>query len=106
MKILLKVFICIVLIALSVNTSMAQVQRITIAAGDNITITVYDEADLNGTFAVKEDGTITYPLLNVVKVEGLTRGELEVKLVELLKDGYLVNPVVTVDIVYTGRKTK
>lgn len=75
-----------------------------IAARDNINITVYDEGDLSGEFEVKEDGTITYPLLGRIKVAGLTKKELEDKLDELLKDGYLVNPYVRVSIPKYGTR--
>lgn len=75
-----------------------------IAARDNINITVYDEEDLSGLYDVKEDGTITYPLLGRVKVAGLTKKELEDRLTELLKNGYLVNPYLRVSIPKYGSR--
>lgn len=67
-----------------------------ISAGDKLKIVVYEESDLSGDFEVKEDGTITFPLLGPTKVVNLTTKEMEDKLVALLKDGYLVNPYVRV----------
>ncbi|MCX5686502.1 MAG: polysaccharide export protein [Candidatus Omnitrophica bacterium] len=67
-----------------------------IAAGDNLEIVVYEEEDLSGQFEVKEDGTITFPLVGPVHVVGLAKKEAEDKLRALLKDGYLVDPYVRI----------
>lgn len=67
-----------------------------ISAGDKLKIVVYEESDLSGDFEVKEDGTITFPLLGPTKVVNLTTKEMEDKLRVLLEDGYLVNPYVRV----------
>jgi protein involved in polysaccharide export with SLBB domain len=75
-----------------------------IAAGDRIDITVYDEEDLSGQFEVKEDGSISYPLVGSVKVLSMTRSQLESRLAELLRDGYLVNPYVRVSIPKFGTR--
>jgi polysaccharide export outer membrane protein len=75
-----------------------------IAVRDNIDIIVYDEEDLSGIYEVKEDGTITYPLIGRIKIMGLTKKELEDRLIELLKDGYLVNPYVRVNIPKYGTR--
>ena len=67
-----------------------------ISAGDELKITVYQERDLTGSFEVKEDGTITYPLLGQVYVENLTKMEGEQRISELLRRDYLVNPFVSI----------
>lgn len=69
-----------------------------VAAGDKLKITVYQEPDLTGSFEVKEDGTVTFPLLNQVYVKNLTKLEIEQKLSALLGKDYLVNPHVRVAI--------
>lgn len=69
-----------------------------VAAGDSLDITVYQEDDLSGSYEVKEDGAITYPLLGSVYVKNLTRLELEQKISALLEKDYLVNPHVRVTI--------
>ena len=50
-----------------------------ISAGDKLKIVVYEEIDLSGDFEVKEDGTITFPLLGPIKVVNLTKKEMEDK---------------------------
>ena len=60
--------------------------------GDRITIRVFNEKELSGEFTVAEDGTINYPYIGRVKVGGMTCAELEGKISEGLKNGYLKDP--------------
>lgn len=108
----MKKYIAICAIFLSCGISWAEKEKAgvpneqyKIAVGDILNITVYQEQDLTDTFEVKEDGTITYPLLGRVYVEKLTKSEAEEKLVILLTKDYLVNPQVSVSIgSYTKRQ--
>lgn len=72
------------------------------APGDEVEISVFEEEDLSGEFQVQEDGSIDYPLVGRVQVKGMTQSELQSKLEELLKDGYLVNPQVRVKVMERG----
>lgn len=63
---------------------------------DTIDISVFNEADLSVQRRVSPQGYVTYPLLGSVQVGGLTVGETEIKLKDLLGRNYLVNPQVTV----------
>jgi polysaccharide export outer membrane protein len=65
---------------------------------DHLLITVAGEDDLTGKFPVDADGTFTYPYLNRVKAAGLTAAELQGQLVTLLRNGYLRNPQVRVEV--------
>jgi protein involved in polysaccharide export with SLBB domain len=76
-----------------------------ICIGDTIGITVCQEADLSGDYEVRKDGTIKYPVLGAVKVEGLTKREVENKMYQLLEKDYLVDPLVYVNLrSYNERK--
>lgn len=66
--------------------------------GDILEIRVYREQDLSGIFQVSPEGTIDYPLLGTVKVEGLTSSKVAATIREGLAKGYLANPFVTVTI--------
>jgi polysaccharide export outer membrane protein len=66
-----------------------------IGPDDVLKISVYREEDINRDVRVSSDGYISFPLLDKVKVEGLTVPELERVLAEGLKK-YLKNPQVTV----------
>lgn len=68
-----------------------------VGADDELTISVWHEPELSQTVVVRPDGIITLPLLNDVKVAGMTTEELQTVLTEKLKT--LVNdPQVTVSV--------
>ncbi len=67
--------------------------------GDVFDVRVFDEEQLSGQFQVQEDGTIEFPLLGRLKVEGLTQGEAAASLEERLADGLLKSPSVTVIVI-------
>jgi len=70
-----------------------------IGAGDLLSIKVFGEEDLNlEKVRVGSNGSISFPLLGVVDVLGITSGELEKRLTKLLLDGYMKKPKVTVSI--------
>jgi polysaccharide export outer membrane protein len=65
---------------------------------DVLNIVVFNEPELSGRFTVDSEGAITFPLVGRVVVDGQTPRAIEQKLTELLAQGYLVNPQVTVTI--------
>lgn len=69
-----------------------------LGSGDKIGITVYGQADLSMEVTLGDGGTISYPFLGEIKCTGLTVSELQQKIANGLKDGYLVNPEVSVAI--------
>lgn len=69
-----------------------------LGSGDLVSIKVFGENDLSTETRLSDGGTISYPLLGELQVSGLTIGELETKVANKLKEGYLVNPRVTVTI--------
>lgn len=68
-----------------------------IQANDVILIRVVGEVDLTMERRVGEDGMITYPYLEALKVSDKTPTEVERMVRDGLKGDYLVNPQVTVD---------
>jgi protein involved in polysaccharide export with SLBB domain len=68
----------------------------TLGVGDMFEVRVFGEADLTGTYRVGAEGTITFPLAGVIKVEGLEPQDAAKKIAERLADGILRNPQVTV----------
>lgn len=67
-----------------------------IGAKDLLEIRVIGHEDASTTVRVSEDGKISMPYLEEVEVSGLTKRELEQRLVKLLAEGYFQNPQVTV----------
>lgn len=78
---------------------------------DVVRIHVYGEEDLTVETKVEGDGRITYPLLGIVKVGGLTVQELQQDLTSRLAAGYVRHPKLTVTIArhrnfYVGGEVK
>lgn len=88
----------VVLFTLLVSGFSAQQPDYVIGPQDVVAITVWDQEDLAGKFAVETDGTFTFPLIGRVKAGGLTLRDLEAELKRRLADGFFVNPQVTVAI--------
>jgi polysaccharide export outer membrane protein len=65
---------------------------------DLLLITVVDEPELSGKFPVAADGMFTYPYLNRVRAAGLTAAELQTQLATLLRNGFLRNPQIRVEV--------
>src|SRR5262245_59744204 len=79
-------------------TGTVMVSTYRIGPMDTLLITVVDEAELTGKFSVDGDGMFSYPYLNRVKAAGLTATELQTELASLLRNGYLRNPQVRVEV--------
>ncbi|HLK62547.1 MAG TPA: polysaccharide biosynthesis/export family protein [Bryobacteraceae bacterium] len=76
-----------------------------IGAEDQLSVNVWGNAALTGTFIVAPDGRISFPLINEVLAAGLTREQLQIEIVRRLKEGgYLRDPTVTVNV--TGFNSK
>jgi polysaccharide export outer membrane protein len=69
-----------------------------IGAQDVLSITVFDQADLGGKYAVELDGSFTFPLIGRVQGGGMTIRNFEVELKKKLAEGFFKNPQVTVAI--------
>lgn len=67
-----------------------------LGSGDLLGITVFGEDDLSVEVRMSDAGTISYPFLGELRVKGLTTGALGDMLATKLRDGYLVNPSVSV----------
>jgi len=63
---------------------------------DLIEISVFEDEKLNKLVRVSSQGDISLPLLGVLKVEGLTAGQLEKEIRDLLSERYYQNPHVSV----------
>lgn len=70
----------------------------TLAPGDAIRVWVKGEPDLTVDRVVGKDGSISYPLLGTVVVNGLKPYEAARTIARLLDDGYIRQPLVQIDI--------
>jgi polysaccharide biosynthesis/export protein len=69
-----------------------------VGARDELDIKVYEEADLSGRFRVTDDGSIDFPLLGRVPVNGMSADAIDQLLTDRLGAKYLVNPHVDVQV--------
>jgi protein involved in polysaccharide export with SLBB domain len=69
-----------------------------LGAGDKLRITVFGEADLSGPFEVSSTGMVSMPLIGQVRAAGNTVSRLEALITEKLKDGYMKDPRVGVEV--------
>ena len=83
-------------ITLLAVSAMAQPVDYVIGPKDGLAITVWNQADLGGTYTVEADGTFSFPLVGRVTAGELTIRQFEEELVSLLADGFFKKPQVTV----------
>lgn len=67
-------------------------------AGDQVRVTVFDQADLTNTFNVDQSGYISFPLVGAVAARGRTVQQLEGDIAQKLQQGYLRDPDVSVEV--------
>lgn len=63
---------------------------------DLLEISVFEDEKLNKTVRVSSQGNISFPLLGIMRVKGLTSSELEKEIRDLLAEKYLKDPNVSV----------
>ena len=69
-----------------------------LAAGDQLSITVFGEESLSREYSVTPQGDLAFPLLGDIPVANQTVGELQQLLRDRLSQGYLNDPRVTVEV--------
>ena len=105
----MKVFLTVVILLLagfivSTDSGLAREQKnksdvYFLGGGDKLKINVFDEDDLSGEYEINGDGLISFPLIGDVLANGLTLKKLENLLITKLKDGYLINPKISIEVV-------
>jgi len=75
---------------------MAAGSEYLVGQGDVLKVTVYDHPDLSSTVRVNNDGTINFPLVGTLQVEGISVSQVGERVADALADGYIVNPQVAV----------
>lgn len=67
-------------------------------AGDVVRVTVFDQENLTNTYSVHQSGYIAFPLVGEVPARGRTVQQLESDIAAGLRDGFLRNPDVSVEV--------
>ena len=67
-------------------------------AGDRLRIVIYGQEGLTNTYAIDAGGSITMPLIGAVRARGLTPAGLAAEIAGRLRNGYIREPSVAVEI--------
>lgn len=67
--------------------------------GDKLRVTTYGEADLTGEFVVGDRGAVSFPLVGEIPAAKRSVADFKASLVAALKDGYLQDPRMTVEVI-------
>ena len=74
------------------------VEEYRLGVGDKIRLIVFNEAALSGEFVVNSNGAVSLPLVGDVPAGNKTTNQLTNDIATKLKDGYLVDPKVSIEI--------
>ena len=67
-------------------------------AGDQVRVTVFDQAGLTNTYSVDQSGYVSFPLVGSVPARGRTAKQLEADIAAQLRQGFLRSPDVSVEV--------
>jgi polysaccharide biosynthesis/export protein len=67
-------------------------------SGDSLRVVVFDQQNLTNAYVVDDSGRISMPLIGAVQARGRTTRELEGAIAAALRDGYLRDPSVSVQV--------
>ncbi|WP_205042092.1 polysaccharide biosynthesis/export family protein [Rhodoligotrophos defluvii] len=82
----------------SVSPGEANVPSYRLGSGDKLRVIVFGENDLSGEFELDASGSFSLPLVGQINANGLTAREVEERIAAKLRDGYLRNPSVSVEV--------
>ncbi|TYR30861.1 polysaccharide export protein [Mesorhizobium microcysteis] len=67
-------------------------------AGDRIRVTVFEQETLTNTYAVDQSGYIAFPLVGAIAARGYTVQQIEGQIADKLRQGYLRDPDISVEV--------
>lgn len=78
--------------------SAAEALNYKLAIGDKVHITTFDEPQLTGDFVVGTDGQVSLLWIGGVQATGRTAEQVRADIEARLKDGYILNPTVSLQV--------
>ena len=69
-----------------------------LASGDRLRVIVFGQDNLSNSFSVDGSGNVSLPLIGLVKASGLTTAELERNVEARLRNGFLREPRVSIEV--------
>ena len=79
-------------------TRAAPPSAYTLDSGDKLRVVVFGQDGLTNSYSVDAGGSITMPLIGAVAARGLTTAELSAAIAARLRQGYIRDPAVAVEI--------
>ncbi len=76
----------------------ATIQPYRLDSGDRLRINVFEQASLTNTYTVDQAGYIAFPLIGQVAARGATLTQLEGAIAQKLKQGFLRDPDVSIEV--------
>jgi polysaccharide export outer membrane protein len=65
---------------------------------DKVRVTVFGEEALTGEFTVGASGALAFPLVGEIRAQGLTTAELQEAIATALRQGYILEPRVSAEV--------
>jgi len=96
---MIKFFVIIVCIYLSLSSKAFAKDSYILKAGDTINIHLYGEDNLDLTTKIDQSGIVNFPFIGEIKTINKSTKEVSKLISSKLKDGYFTNPEVHVSIV-------
>lgn len=78
--------------------ALAQASEYRLGSGDRVRVTVFGEDDLSGEFELDDAATFSMPLIGTVSATGATPRVLEERIAAELRNGFLKDPRVSVEV--------
>lgn len=69
-----------------------------LGAGDRVRVTVFEQDGLTNTYSVDQSGYLSFPLVGAIPARGHTAQQMEKEIADKLRQGYLRDPDVSVEI--------
>lgn len=67
-------------------------------SGDSVRVTVFEQRELTNTYSVDKGGYVAFPLVGSVQARGRTAKQIEADIAAKLRNGFLRDPDVSVEI--------
>lgn len=97
-------FIFIIFVCSIFTIAHAEESSYRVGIHDVISINVAGHGDFSTTAVILIDGTISYPYLGSIYVNGMTLSEIKDEITRRLAEGYIKSPIVTVSLKSSGSK--
>jgi polysaccharide export outer membrane protein len=69
-----------------------------LGAGDRVRVTVFEQESLTNTYSIDQSGYLAFPLIGSIPARGRSAQQIEVEIADKLRQGYVRDPDVSVEV--------